>query len=224
VTSICLAWAEFLGCNPILLSGVDLAYTENRRYAPGVAEEELDLEETSGSADRLVKRKDRKGQPIYTAVRWLMESAAFSHFAKKHPKTKFWNTTEGGIGFKKIPFCSLEEAIAPFRDLQFSLRAKVQDEIAAALMPGNAQVVIDQKMVELRESLDRLIGHLEICAGVKVGSAPLAELELVDEMAYSYLFYDALAVLEKDLDDPSTKWSRFLHLAKKYQHVLCGLF
>jgi hypothetical protein len=220
VTSICLAWAEVLGCNPILLSGVDLAYTDGKRYAEGVTDESVDLEEECGAADKIVKGKDRMGKPVYTAIRWLMESSAFSDFASLHPETTFWNTTEGGIGFQKIPFRPLDEAIRPLPDLGFSLRGKVHEEIAAAPMPANTGEMIRQKMGELALSLDRIVEHLEVLAKIKPGSAPLAEVELLEEMAYPYLFYDALSVLEKGKDDPSQKWSRFLHLARQYQHVL----
>jgi hypothetical protein len=220
VTSICLAWAQFLGCNPILLSGVDLAYTGNQRYAPGVVDEELDLEEAASSADRIVKKKSRSGQPVYTAVRWLMESAAFSDFAKKHRKTTtFLNTTEGGIGFKNIPFCPLEEAVAPLPDLGFSLRAKVHAEIGSVPMPAQTERVIQEKMGEMKKSLENVVGHLEICAQIKPGSIAMAELELMEEMAYPYLFYDALAILEKEGEEPATKWNRFLQLARRYLHM-----
>lgn len=220
VTSICLSWAHFLGCDPILLSGLDLAYTAGKRYAPGVAEEGLDLEEECGSVDQIVRRKDRNGKLIYTAIRWLMESTVFSHFAKMHPETTFVNTTEGGIGFKKIPYRPLKEAAASFRELDVSLRAKVHESIAAAPMPAHARETIDQKMSELRDSLDRIVLHLEICAGVRKGAVSLAEMEVAEEMAYPYLFYDALALFGKEFDDPTQKWSRFLHLAKQYQFVL----
>jgi hypothetical protein len=219
VTSICLAWGEFLGCNPILLSGVDLAYTDGKRYAQGVADESVD-EKEGGAVDRILKRKDRSGKPIYTAIRWLMESSAFSHFASKHPKTTFLNTTVGGLGFKKIPYRPLKEASAQFTDLGFSLREKVLNEIASAPMPDNTKEIIEKKMGELTASLDRIVSHLEILAKVKQGSVHLAEVELSEEMAYPYLFYDALSVLEKGFDDPAKKWSRFLHLAKQYRQVL----
>lgn len=224
VTSICLAWAEFLGCNPILLSGVDLAYTSNQRYAPGVADETIDLNEKCAAADRIVKRKGHGGKPVYTAIRWLMESAAFSDFAAKHPKIQFLNTTEGGLGFRKIPFCPLEEAVRGFSHLPFSLRAKVHEEIAQAPMPSQTKETIEQKMQELQESLARIVGHLEILAGEKAGISPLAEIELGEEMAYPYLFFDALSVLEKEREDPSKKWLRFLQLAKRYQIVLRDFF
>ncbi|HSX37483.1 MAG TPA: 6-hydroxymethylpterin diphosphokinase MptE-like protein [Chlamydiales bacterium] len=220
VTSICLAWAQFLGCNPIFLSGLDLAYTKNRRYASGVAEEELDIHEIYGSVDRLIKRKDRQGRPICTAIRWLMESAAFSHFAKMHPKTKFINTTEGGIGFTNIPYIPLDEALDGYVDCNFSLRGKVHQAIIASPMPGNTGKIIKKKMGELTKSLEKVVGHLEICAGVKVGSNALAEMELRDEMAFHLLFYDAESVMAKDLQDPNQKWIRFLRLAQQYQYVL----
>ncbi len=220
VTSICLAWAHFLGCNPILLSGVDLAYTSNQRYAPGVADEGVDLKEKCAAADRIVKRKGHNGAPVYTAVRWLMESAAFSDFAKKHPETSFINTTEGGLGFKKIPYLPLDKAVQSFPALETSLRAKVALEIAVAPMPLNTAEVIQNKMAELETSLGRIVGHLEILAKEKPGSAALAEIELMDEMAYPYLFYDALAVIEKEREAPEKKWKLFLQLAKRYEFVL----
>jgi hypothetical protein len=149
-----------------------------------------------------------------------MESSAFSDFALSHPEVTFSNTTEGGIGFQKIPYRPLAEAIASFPDLGFSLRGKVHDEIYAAPMPTNTREITVKKMGELSHSLDRIVEHLEVLAGIKRGSIHLAEVELLEEMAYPYLFYDALAVLEKRHDDPSKKWSRFLHLAKQYRAVL----
>ena len=97
VTAICIAWAQFLGCNPILLNGIDMAYTGGQRYAPGVAGDDASglktIDKEKSAADRILKRKDRLGKPVYTAVRWLMESASISHFAKMHPEVKFINTT-----------------------------------------------------------------------------------------------------------------------------------
>jgi hypothetical protein len=216
VTSMCLAWAVFLGCNPIVLCGMDLAYTNNQRYAPGVSSDAVDLKEEGSAADRTIKSKDREGKPIYTAVRWLMESQAFSHFAKKHPKTTFWNTTEGGIGFKNIPYRPLSEVCLP--NLAFPLRAKVHEAISLAPMPKNTQEVIDKNLLALRESLDRVVHYLEICSGQKPGSKTLAEFELGEEIAHLYLFYDAKRVVSKGFHGSETeKWERFLLLAKEYQ-------
>ena len=216
VTAICVAWAQFLGCDPIFLSGVDLAYTGKKRYSEGVGVEEevlfSRLDEEKSAADRIIKRKDRNGNLVYTAVRWVMESASLSYFAKKHKEVRFFNTTEGGIGFKDIPYLSLAEAKEKFLSQSSDLRGKVQKEIDQAPMPPNTEAIIAEKMDELKQSLDRVIGHLEVLAGKKRGSAPLAELELEEEMTLPFLFYDI-----HSLFSPEEKWERFLDLALKYK-------
>ncbi len=244
VTAICLAWAQFLGCNPILLNGVDLAYTGKKRYANGVAEEgevlfaEIDAEKSA--ADRIVKRKDRLGKPIYTAIRWIMESASFSYFAKKHPEVRFINTTEGGIGFQGIDYMPLADASSRFLQKEYDLRSLIHREIAIASMPVFAKERIDEKIDELKESLDRLIDHLQILTGRKKGSTVLAEMELKDEIAFLYLFYDMDGVLETSLrrtfrdwmpDESGVemekrsqlrsqeKWTRLLDLSLLYQSL-----
>jgi hypothetical protein len=218
VTTICVAIAQFFGCDPIYLSGVDLAYTGNKRYAEGVGGEDevffslLDAEKSA--ADRIVKRRDRNGKTVRTAIRWVMESASISHFAKKHRETRFFNTTEGGIGFKDIPFLPLGEAKF---DRSYNLRGMIQERICSAPMPPQTGAMIREKMEALKESLDRLISHLEILASKKGGSKPLAELELQEEMALSFLFYDIHTLLPAE-----EKWSRFLDLANKYKLTVSG--
>lgn len=226
VTTICAAWAQFLGCNPILFCGVDLAYTGNKRYAEGVAGEEetqfASLDAEKSAADRIIKRKDRNGQTVHTAVRWIMESASLSHFAKKHREIRFVNTTEGGIGFKGIPYMPLADAAKEYLGKELDLRSRVQSEIAKADMPERCGEIIEEKLQEMRESLSRIIGHLEVLAGKKKGSQALAEIELQDEMAMPYLFYDIGLLLERNMPSgepqpAEAKWGRFLELALKYQ-------
>lgn len=219
VTAICVAWAQFLGCNPILLNGIDMAYTGNRRYAPGVMEEEetafQEIDAEKSAADRILKRKGRDGKPVYTAVRWVMESASISHYAKKHKEVKFINTTEGGLGFKGIEYVPLAKAVEGFKELD--LRKRVHEEIAAAPMPEKAASIIEEKMEGLRESLDRVIEDLEILAGQRKGSTALAEMELKEEDAFLFLFYDIYQVLK-----PASPhfWREWLGLALRYQSVL----
>ena|SRR3990167_5269736 len=103
----------------------------------------------------------------------------------------------------------------------------VQKAVLSAPMPSHTGDLIAEKMKALSESLDRILVHLEICAGKKEGSSALAQIELVEEIAYSYLFYDVFSVLEKELERSVSlenreqeKWTRFLKLAKCYQKVL----
>lgn len=229
VTTICLAWAQFLGCNPIVLSGVDLAYTDKKHYAAGVdrGEEVEFTTDKKNAADRIIKKKDRMGRPIFTAVRWLMESASISHFAKMHPEVRFVNATEGGIEIAKIGYEPLESVAANWS--REDLRSRIREEIFRSKMPLESGEIIESRLKELKLSLDRVIAHLEVLVTKK---SPLDEMELVDEIAYSYLFYDIEPLLEKELDPifpiwpvrdlvaySAEKWRRFLELAKKYNSV-----
>jgi len=218
VTGICVAWAQFLGCNPIILDGIDMAYTGNKRYSSGVVEEKdlglKAIDDEKSAADRIIRRKDRSGKLVSTAVRWVMESESISHFAKKHPQTLFLNATDGGIGFKGIDYVPLQDAIKSFKESQ--LRKKVFDEIQKASMPKNTAKLIEEKTLELKESLAKVIEHLLILADQKKGSKALAEMELKEESAFFYLFYDIYQVLKMD----EFFWTHWLDLAKKYKAVL----
>ncbi|MBU6384087.1 MAG: DUF115 domain-containing protein [Verrucomicrobia bacterium] len=215
VTSFAIAFAQFLGCNPILLNGIDMAYTGGARYAPGVVDHAnvvLDAPATS-ALDCLVRKKDRNGKRVYSAVRWVMESASISHFAKQHKAVQFLNTTSGGIGFKGIDYVPLEEAVSSFPEQ--NLREQVFAHIAACQMPAHAADKIKGLLKELRQSLERLIAALEILAGEKKGSKALAELEIEEEMATLFLFYDVRQILKSGL----TFWPSWLELARRYAHM-----
>lgn len=210
VTAICVAYAQFLGCSPILLNGVDLAYTGKKRYASGVADEEellfAEIDAEKSAADRILKRKDREGKPIYTAVRWVMESASLSYFAKKHPEVRFINTTDGGIGFQGIEYLSLPDASNQFLQQEHDLKSRVHQNIAQASMPEGTKEKIDAKIQELKESLQRLIEHLRILAKEKKGSPFLAELEMKEELAFSLFFYDLDQMMDQALDRKFRSW------------------
>ncbi len=218
VTTTCVAFAQFLGCNPILLNGIDMAYTQNKRYAPGVLEEETlgfkEIDHEKSAPDRILKRKNRHGKIVYTAVRWVMESSSISHFAKMYPETKFINTTEGGIGFKGIAYTPLDKAATHFN--QLNLREKVIEKVMQSTMPEYTQQMIEEKMQELRMRLERVIEHLEVLAEEKKGVAALAEIELKEEIATLYLFYDVYTILQPG----DHFWKEWLTLARNYNQVL----
>lgn len=219
VTAICIIWAQFLGCNPILLNGIDMAYTGNRRYSAGVTEEgELAFEKRNTNeavSNKIIRKKDRTGKFVHTAVRWVMESASISHFAKKHPHVQFINTTDGGIGFQGIDYLPIEEAAKGFQKLE--LRERIFRKIEESRMAERTKETVESKIDELKKSLVRVIDHLRVLAEEKKGSKALAELEIHDELAYSVLFYDVYQLFR---EDPHF-WSKWLQLACKYELVLC---
>jgi len=213
VMPICLAFAQHIGCSTVMLAGVDLAYTDGRRYAEGISKEKEQfgaIEAAKSAPDRILRRKDKRGQFVKTAVRWVMEAAALSHFAKKHPEIRWINTTEGGLPIGGFEEMALESF--PFSN-EWDLTKLVQQQIAQNPMPE-----LKDLMGELKESLERLISHLEILADKKKGFKALAEFELKEELAASVLFYDIDKVLRQSQRED--KWGLYLEMANKHLSVL----
>lgn len=212
VTAICQAFAQHVGCNPIIFTGVDLAYTDGQRYAAGVSDEETkfkEIDDKKSAADRILRRKDKQGNWVHTAVRWMMEGKSLAHYAKKHPEIEWVNATQGGLRIKGMKEGRLEDM--KFGELD--LRKLVREQIAMHPMPKAEKDLLG----ELKESLERMMGYLEVLAGQKRGSGPLAELEMKEELVASILFYDMDKVLKQSRKE---KWNTYLEIAKKYLQML----
>lgn len=96
--------ARKMGCNPILLVGVDLAYSHDKSYAPGLQHHPIHRHfRTKDISEELIYRKDIYGNSVPTLWKWVTEAIWFSDFAAAHPETKLINCTEGGIGFLNVP-------------------------------------------------------------------------------------------------------------------------
>ncbi|PCI76058.1 hypothetical protein COB21_04940 [Candidatus Aerophobetes bacterium] len=115
VTTTALELATTMGCNPIILAGVDLAYTGNARYLPGVIEGTgFDLESDKQEmrcSEKLVLAEDIWKNPIYTLSKWEMESEGIAKFAEHNKQTTYLNATQGGIGVKGVKNIDLEKIL-----------------------------------------------------------------------------------------------------------------
>lgn len=118
VVHFCVALAEMMGCSPIVMVGVDLAYTEGAPYSKGVqVHATFEPSETLISKtvhDELILVQDIYGKSIYTLSKWVFESIWYAMFQKSHPGTELINGTEGGIGFQGIPNVSFQQLITTF--------------------------------------------------------------------------------------------------------------
>lgn len=106
VTTTALELAVTMGCGPIILTGVDLAYTGGARYLPGVIEDSGFTQEAQAAdkrcSEKLNKVKDIHGKPICTLSKWQMESEAIARFIQAHPEIAFFNASMEGIGMEGV--------------------------------------------------------------------------------------------------------------------------
>lgn len=139
VTNLSLSLANALGCNPIILIGVDLAFTDRSAYASGVLPHPLyDMNQSlqsKGMSDEVIYRPDIHGKPVPTLWKWGEESAWCSQFLKANPNQVIINSTEGGIGFDGIVNMSLAEASEKYLNKSFDFSAWVHGEICNSALP-----------------------------------------------------------------------------------------
>lgn len=160
VVNFSLSIATALGCNPIIFVGVDLAYTDNKSYSPGIIPHPiLDVDReiaTRMSHEELIMKTDIYGRSVPTLWKWISESMWISQFAMTHPELEVVNATEGGIGFdgvKNVPFKEVvEKHLRHSLDLQVFMHGEIQN---AAMPEVVTEERITEAMQELVESLMR---------------------------------------------------------------------
>jgi hypothetical protein len=89
VGNFLLRIATLMGCDPIIFVGMDYCYQAGRKYAGGEKSHPPNLIETA-AAD---------GSKVLTQPDWLMAKKWMEDWAKKHQERRFFDATEGGLGF-----------------------------------------------------------------------------------------------------------------------------
>jgi antitoxin component YwqK of YwqJK toxin-antitoxin module len=142
VINFSLSIALALGCNPIILAGVDLAYTDGLSYCPGILNHPLHERKeffgTKTALDDLIQKPDIYGKPVLTLWKWIAESLWFSQVAQQNPQVAFYNGTQGGIGFEGIPNVPLELLAQHNLQKTYDLEGLIHMAIMQAALPPKA--------------------------------------------------------------------------------------
>lgn len=201
VVNFSIQIAQALGCNPILIIGTDLAFTNQEYYAKGIAanlkltQEELKIH---NSEDPPVLQTDIHGQPIYTLWKWITESRWISHFAETHPETKLINATEGGLGFKDVPNLSLREAADQFLTQAQIEIEKIDQKIQMHALNFIPLGRIKELMLEMKQSLDQCV---RLLSKLLEENDRLANAIQQGSLFPSDLRTPQIALLESDLEE-----------------------
>lgn len=168
--------ARNLGCDPIILVGMDLAYTGMKSYASGVLpdasvkkEDILDSRDLESGA---FPRKDIYGNEVYTLWKWVSEAEWIGRYVKQHSDRSYFNATEGGIGFPGVPNLSLQEIADKYLTRSYDLRDWIHGEIQNAALPD---VTVDAVLEALREIYDSVDDCEMFCEGM------LEEIQLTEK-------------------------------------------
>ncbi len=232
VTTLAASFAYEMGCHPIIFAGVDLAFTQKRRYAQGIVEEkENRIQHDARITEQIVVRKDRHGKKVDSLVKWVMESDALSAFAKNHPDTQFINATEGGIGFSHIPYMTLQEVRKKYCQTFYDLKGQIHTQVQKINFPKEISRHLETASDELKASLKRaLIIVQELKKSSKeTGKMVLLQMDLEEEVAFDCFLQPVESALEKlfaryffesPLEKKLAKWSHMEATLQSYLQTL----
>lgn len=126
VISVAVAFAVYIGLNPIVFVGQDFAFSGTRNHCRGTSWEENKME-YSRSLDELQRFEaqsiagnkkvmevdDIYGHKTHTSERLALYKNFLVRMTRKFPNTRFINATQGGI-FSEIPHMPLYETIRQY--------------------------------------------------------------------------------------------------------------
>lgn len=203
-THIAIEIARQMGCNPLILVGQDLAYTEGRLYDGALPlRTPRDIEQSGIFYERPIMREDLDGKSVETAWKWILERRWLTRYAKDLPEVQLINATEGGLeveGLNHLPLAKVAD-----RELRrrYPLEERLRCELGRSAMPegvtmGRIDELIGQFQAALMDTeriaeayLDELerMGHREeLPASRRSGRAALLESDLCETLPYRLVF------------------------------------
>jgi hypothetical protein len=103
VSNVAVSIADYLGCNPIILIGQDLSYTDGKHHANITIK---DFDKDIESNNLLIEVEGYYGEKIKTTASFYSMLSSFENWITISDK-EFINSTEGGVyinGCKHVPF------------------------------------------------------------------------------------------------------------------------
>lgn len=214
--------ARLMGCNPIIMVGMDLAFTNMSWYASGV------VNNPKAPEERILKgyafdgkgflRKDINGEPVYTLWKWTIESEWTGNYAKEYPQVTIINATEGGIGFPGVENVVLADVADQYltREYDFAnlISAGMQQTIIKELKVDDIKKtfnVMRDSFSKVSDLCDGMISELlslvsaaqngdDVPTSLETGQYTLFELDLVSELAYKQVMEIITSVYDKILE------------------------
>lgn len=225
VVNFSVQLAYFLGCNPIILSGCDLAYQDERPYSKSIVlnqklPEANHLSAGDYSIHRGVFKKSSQGTPIYTLWKWVEEADWLSEFAQKHPERDYYNSSLSGLKISGFFNLSLKQIASKHLTNEYDLTALVHQSLCSQRLILFPQ----QQLLSLKDDILKSLCRCKHLLSQLMERAPdfLLEEDLKQELAYQkmLLMLDTLfesVEQEKEIGKCKKKKAEFLlTMTQKY--------
>lgn len=161
VANIALSLLSYLDCEPIVLVGQDLAFTDKKNHAEGTPHEGNDLSKEDIAKKGLIKTEDIYGKEIYTDELFETYRNWFEDFRSIiDPTRKIYNCTEGGVSIKGIENRKLKDIIDEFfnADINFEsiLKSKIMIEENNIFSEKDIKNKLEKKFIQYENELKKL--------------------------------------------------------------------
>jgi len=230
VTNLALSYAFHLGCNPIYLAGVDLAFIQSHQYAEGILSTPIidrkKFLKNPRATDKLIIKRGRNRQRLYTLVKWVMEANTYSAYAKNHPQLSIYHSSEEGFPIPHIPYRPLSSLIDENPLKSADLRGRVYAECKNAEYTLKREEIV-ALLCEVQNSLFRSeVMWQKILVEInerkkESATVTLLELDLKEESAYAALLasaeiaFDQFTARNFPLLEPSSEAEKCQRLERK---------
>ncbi len=197
VANTMLSCAKFMGCNPVIFIGQDLAYTDKKVHAVNstITGHVNDVEKGT------LEVEDINGNTVQTSKVFLSFLRWFEMFIESNSDIKYIDATEGGAKIKGTEITTLKECIQDYCVEDLNIEERVKELFEGE--PADSKVVdecigklkeIKRDLEKVRRNCDRGIGlcqkmidHYEKGTDIKIGKL-LNTLEKVDKSILRYKY------------------------------------
>ncbi len=170
VGTVGVALAVLMGCNPIILAGID--FFENKP--------------SPGTGSPFVK--NRYGENRVSQTDWVLAAEWLDQFALKYPNIQWGTLASDGIKFSSIPFVKLEEELFP-PGMTFRIQRLIEQH-SSPLLKSPVWQEIFSSIQRCQAYCFKLLKEMEVIFPknpLESGICALIEDDLSQEVAYQQL-------------------------------------
>jgi len=218
VTNMAWVIAEYMGCNPIILAGQDLAFAnDGQTHVKGATHASEGLKKSPLIQQR-VKCMGNDGKEMETLDTWVGMRKRFEYDIAKHPHITCINATEGGAKIQGAECMTLQEVLdyLPHKS-PVPIKQRLDE-----CMPKPSKEQIAKDKATIKERIDKgyhyLCYGLEKIKGIKNVIRGIME-DLADDKMNVEQWQKVQEVLESDrgaLFNDSYCWYTMMHVCQSW--------
>ena len=191
VAHTCTKLAMYMGCNPIIFIGQDLAYTDDKVHAENaefVQEKYKDKEDISKVADESSPYvEDIYGNMVRTSMTLNLFRQHFEKIIEENPQYRFINSTEGGANIKGTEIRRLIDNIDVFNEVSDKSIVTIDyNNMREVITKNNVYEILNKSinyLIELIEKLNEAVKHNEMYYNhfIRKNKVLKSSLKILDE-------------------------------------------